>query len=183
MTWERLFRELDHEWEGAVDAQLQAEVAERTRAELGRLMLLERLRGSVGHRLRLGTVAGWVTGELVRVAADCLLLERGSVELLVPVAAVSDVEGLGQRSVPDDQVGEVQRRLGMASLLRRVARDRAAVTVVRAATPDLHGTPVLVGADFLELAVHDRGEAARARTVSTRLVVPFAAISVVRREP
>ncbi|MGH3431574.1 MAG: hypothetical protein ACRDQB_01925, partial [Thermocrispum sp.] len=81
-----------------------------------------------------------------------------------------------------EQVGEVERRLGLASLLRRVSRDRSPITVHRLGAAALHGTPVMVGADFVELALHERGELPRSAAVSGRQVVPLAAVTVVRRE-
>ena len=181
MRWEQVFRELDHEWEAAAAAQVQAEVADRTRAELARIGILDRFRGSVSRRLWVHTPAGVCTGELTRVAADCLLLRDGAVELLVAAHHIDGVEGLAAEVVTDEQVGTVERRLGLASVLRRVARDRAAVTVERVGSAALHGTPVLAGADFVELAVHPRGEPPRSSSVTSRQVVPFAAIVVVRR--
>jgi hypothetical protein len=132
MRWEELFRDLEAEWEAAVSTDQLVEVADRTRTELARITLMDRLRGSLGRSVRLHTVTGEMAGELRRVASDCVLV-RGRVELLVPIAAVLGAEGLTDGSVPASLVGEVDRRLGMASLLRAVARDRAAVTVQRGA--------------------------------------------------
>jgi hypothetical protein len=182
MRWEDLFAELDHQWDAALEAERQAEVVERTRAELAKITLLDRVRGSVGRDLRIQTVGGvQLSGTLARVAADCLLLASDRAELLVPVGAVEGLTGLLDRSVPDNLVGVVDLRLGMASMLRALARNRAAVTVDRRSAPSVHGTPVQVGADFIDLAEHAVGEPARSAAVRTRVVVPFAAILVVRR--
>ncbi|HET7326174.1 MAG TPA: hypothetical protein VFJ14_02695 [Nocardioidaceae bacterium] len=183
MRWEELFRDLDQEWEAAAAADIQAEVADRTRAELARIGVLDRLRGSVGGQVRVHTPVGSCAGELTRVAADCLLLRDGAVEMLVTAHHISGIEGLAAGVVTDEQVGGLERRLGLASVLRRVVRDRAAVTVERAGSSMLHGTPVQAGADFVELAVHERGASPRRSAVTSRQVVPFAAIVVVRREP
>lgn len=183
MHWEELFRELDHEWEAAEAVREQAEVAHRTRAEIARVELLDRLRGSVGGSLCVHTPAGAVEGTLLRVAADCLLLADRRTEMLVPTARIAGIEGLGPHTVPPDQVGEVERRLGLAALLRRLARDRAAISVERLGAPSLHGTPIAVGADFVDLAVHERGEVARSAAVRGRHTLPLAAIVVARRQP
>jgi hypothetical protein len=106
----------------------------------------------------------------------------GGADLLVPAEAVAGLSGLSDRSVPENLVGVVERRLGMASVLRALVRDRAAVTVERRSAPAVHGTPVHVGTDFIDLAEHAAGELARPSAVRTRVVVPFAAIRVVRRE-
>jgi hypothetical protein len=180
MRWEELFQELGHEWEAAEVAAEQAEVAERTRAERARVSLLARMRGSVGRPLRVHTPSGVVEGTLHTVAGDCLLLSEGTTDVLVPVSQVNGLEGLGGDIVPDDRVGLVERRLGLAALLRRLARDRCAVGVQRIGTPPLHGTPVLVGADFVELATHEPGEVARGAAVRGRQVVPLEAIVTVR---
>ncbi|MPZ96385.1 MAG: hypothetical protein GEU96_16085 [Propionibacteriales bacterium] len=181
MRWDDLFGDLEREWEAAAAAEQQAETAELTRAELAQVALVDRLRGSVGCALRIHTVGGHAAGELARVAGDCVLLQQATTELLVPLAAVTAVEGLADATVPPGLVGAVESRLGFASLLRAVARDRSEVTVQRTSGHAVHGTPTRVGSDFVELALHEPGEVPRPGAVTGVLAVPFAAVSVVRR--
>jgi hypothetical protein len=53
MRWTYLFADLESQAAGLAGAERQGEVAERTRIETGRLTLVGRLRGAVGHPLAL----------------------------------------------------------------------------------------------------------------------------------
>jgi len=66
--------------------------------------------------------------------------------------------------------------------LRGIARDRSAVRLLLRDGSALAGTVDRVGADFVELAAHPAGELRRRVEVRDVLVVPTAALAVVRRE-
>ena len=115
MRWEALFGDLEAQAEQLAAAELQAEVADRTRREHGLLRLVDRLRETEGHPLAL-TVngAGVVHGRLLDAGTDWLLLdETGRREVLVPLAAVLGVTGIGARSAAPGSEGEVVRRLDL----------------------------------------------------------------------
>src|SRR5262245_10507462 len=136
MRWDALFEDLESQFDAMQASDLYGEVAERVRTELGRLTVLDRLRGAVGTVIRVELGRGrQVQGELVRVGKDCLLIAAGRTEeWLVPVAALTAVHGLGPWAEPAQ--GAVAAKLGLAHLLRGIARDRSAVTVFYASGDD-----------------------------------------------
>jgi hypothetical protein len=180
--WHRLFADLEAEAEAAERASLRAEVAERARIEAGRLRFTGRLRAAVGHSLRCDLLgAGSVAGTLREVGPDWLLLaEPAGAEVVVPLDAVGAVTGLGPYSAPPGTEGAVGARLDLRYALRRLARERAPVTVVLADGTALAGTLDRVGADFLELAEHAVGEARRLRAVRQMRVIPLRALGLLR---
>lgn len=185
MRWEELFADLESQADAAEAAELAAEVAERTRREVGRLRLVDRLRAAVGAAvvLRLRG-AGVLTGAVVDVGADWVLLEepdgRGA---LVPLREVLALSGVGARSDLPGSEGEVEQRLDLRYALRRLVRDRAAVEVVLLDGTAVAGTLDRVAADHVDLAQHPPEEARRARAVQQVLLVPLSALALVRVEP
>jgi len=178
MRWELLFADLEALADATDRAAFEADVADRARSERAAVRLTERLRAHLGAVLALRLAdRGRVTGRLVDVGADWLLLDdAGSV--LIPLAAVTVVEGLGRASA--GEAGEVQRRARITVALRRLARDRA---VVRVATLDggiVVGTLDRVGADHVDLALHAQDELRRASAVRSVAVLPLAAIVQIR---
>jgi hypothetical protein len=125
--------------------------------------------------------AGRVEGDLVQVGADWLLLSA-PYELIAPTAAVIGASDLPSTAVSPEGASPVSSRLTLTAALRAVAVDRAAVTVTLRSADTVIGTPDRVGADFVELAVHERGEVPRLSSVRTRLTLAFRAIATVRRE-
>lgn len=182
MRWEDLFGDLEAQLAEAERAELAGEVADRSRRELARLRLVDRLRAVVDRPVEV-TVhgAGRLVGRLVDVAPEWLLLEeRGGPSTLVPLAAVLAVAGLGARAEDPTGEGAVVARLGLGVALRAVARDRSPVALVLVDGGVLSGTIDRVGADHLDLAEHAPGELRRAREVRGVRSVPFAAIGAVR---
>ncbi len=183
MRWQDLFGDLERQWDALAEADRQAEIAERTRAEFARVTLADRLRGSEGRAVVLVVRSGQdVTGEIVRVGSDFLLLATPRQEYVVPLAAIASLRGLGPAALSADAAGPVRARLGLGSVLRRIAADRSTVALVRDHGPGLTGTLQRVGADFVELREHAVDEAPRSAAGQHALVVPFAAISMLRRE-
>lgn len=182
MGWDDLFADLEREWEGLAESERQAEIAERTRAEFARVTFLDRLRGSEGRHVHLVTRLGEaIEGELTGVGADFALLTSARREYVLPLAAVASSGGLTSASLSEQAAGRVRARLGMGSVLRRIAADRSAVTLVRVDGRALSGTLQRVGADFVELAEHHDGEPRRAQG-RPAVLVPFTAIVLLRRE-
>lgn len=169
MRWERLFAELEAEAAELADLDRDAEIADRTRAELARVRWTDRLRAATGSTVRVRVVGGdLVDGAVRRVAVDWLLLTAGAHQVLVPVDAVVGVEGVGPATAPAPTGAAAATTPTWAAAWRVLSRDRAVVRVVRVGGSTVTGVPVRVGADFVELAPQD---------AATGLVlVPYAAV-------
>jgi hypothetical protein len=124
-----------------------------------------------------------VDGVLRRVAAQWLLIEEQlGREAFVAMSAVSSVAGLNRWAADPTGVGKVESRLGLASALRGLARDRSPVRVHLIDTHELDGTIDRVGGDYFELARHARGELRRRSEVHSVALVFNRAVSVIRRD-
>ncbi|GAC1442020.1 MAG: hypothetical protein NVS3B26_03670 [Mycobacteriales bacterium] len=182
MRWQALFDDLEGQAQAAEDLELQAEVADRTRRELGLVRLLDRLRASEGQELAVSVWGGGtVRGRLLDAGPDWLLLEEtGRREALVAGDAVLGVSGLSSRTSPVRDEGEVGRRLDLRWALRGLARDRAGVVLTLRDARSLTGTVDRVGADHIDVAEHASGEARRVGAVRQVRLVPLAALAVLR---
>jgi hypothetical protein len=182
MRWDQLFADLEGQADAAAAAELASELADRTRRELGRLRLVDRLRAAHGVRLVLRVRgAGVLTGTVADVGADWVLLEepdgRGA---LVPLEGVLALSGVGSRSELPGSEGEVESRFDLRFALRRLVRDRSPVEVVLVDGTAVAGTLDRVAADHVDLAQHAPEEARRARAVRQVLLLPLNALAVVR---
>lgn len=187
MRWEELFADLTAEFEALESAELAAEISDRTRRELARIRLVDRLRAaeSSAVAVTVQTLSGdqTVGGRLLDVGPDWLLVERSDapVEVLIPLSVVGTVIGLPSSASEPGSEGHVQARLDLAHVLRGIARDRAAVCLAIGGGRMLTGTIDRVGADYLDLAEHAPDEPRRAGNVRAVRTVPFAAIRFVQR--
>lgn len=182
MRWDQLFADLEGQARAAEDLELDTEITDRIRVELGQITLVNRLRAQEQQPVTvIVDGAGRIRGDLVQVGADWLLLHVPQ-ELIVPTAAVVGVSDLPATAVSPDGVSLVSSRLRLTAALRAVAIDRCAVTVTLRSGDTVIGTPDRVGADFVDLAVHERGAAPRRSSVRTRLTLAFGAIATVRRD-
>ena len=183
MRWDELFADLEGQLAAQQVAERDAEVADRTRRELSELTVLDRARASRGAvvRLRVSGV-GEITGVLTEVGAQWLLVgEDSGQEALVPLAAVLSANGFGARSATPGSAGPVFARLGLGTALRRLAQDRAVVTVWLRDGSTVSGTIDRVGADFVELSALGAGELPRRSELTGARTVPVAALAMVRR--
>jgi hypothetical protein len=180
VRWSRLFADLDAQVEAAERADRAAETAELRRLELSRVVFRDRLAGAVGNAVTLSVSgADALKGSLTQVGSDWLLLDSpGAGETLVAIAAVMSVTGLPAASAP--AADGVDRELGLASVLRRLARDRAAVTVVARSGATLTGTIDRVGLDFVDLAEHEPDQPRRTVDVRRVRTVALASLALVR---
>ena len=181
MRWERLFADLEIELAAAEAAERDAEVSERTRGEVAKLRLVDRLRVVEDETLSVDLCgAGTWSGRVVDAGPDWVVLggdPRGDV--VAALGAVCAITGLTRRSaIPGDE-GEVAERFRLGAVLRGVARDRSTVRVLTRDGAAYPGTIDRVGADFLELAEHDIDRPRRHRDVRWMRVVPFAALAAV----
>jgi hypothetical protein len=183
VRWEALFDDLEAQLAAADAQELAAEIADRSRREVARLRLGDRARASLGVAVTVGLgAAGTVAGRLRRVGPDWWLLDadRAS-ELLIPAAAALWVSGLPAAAADPDAVSVVEGRLGLAHVLRVIARDRSPLTVVLRDGASVAGTIDRVGADFVDVAEHPPGESRRASAVRSARTIPFGGIGLLRR--
>ncbi|TJY71268.1 hypothetical protein E4J89_03095 [Arthrobacter sp. CAU 1506] len=178
MRWDALFEDLEAQLHAADRLELEAEVNERARIELAAVDLANRLRGQLGTQLRVsvGNQLGF-DGALSHVGSTWLVLNEGSRNVLVPLAAVQLIEGMGRHAAAEVSAA---RRLGLGSALRGLGRDRAAIGVYLAGssgTVAAEGVIDRVGADSFDLAAVPSGEDRRAANVRSVLTVPFTAIA------
>lgn len=154
-----LFADLAGQLAAAETVDLDAAVADLTRAEAATIRLEDRLRASVGQPVQLLLDGGGdLRGEVREVSADWLLVVASGREVLVPLHAVEAVRGLGVRAAPGPSLagadGRTVRRtagLSLGHALRGIARDRTVVQV-RTTSRELVGRINRVGRDHLDLA-------------------------------
>jgi hypothetical protein len=186
MRWDALFADLEAAAEGEWLRERDAEIAERTRAELARLRLVDRLRaaadrGNGQSRADLTVqvrALGPLRGEIARVAEEWFVLLTPGNEWVVAIDAVLGVRGLPPTARPPRTQSAVAGALGWAAAWRVLARDRAAVHAVRRDGSTVTGVPGRVGQDYVELSDAD-GVTVAGSAASTE-VVPHAAVVAVR---
>jgi hypothetical protein len=182
MRWERLFDDLEAQLRAADQDEFAAEVADRSRRELARLHLLDRLRRARGAVVEL-TVdgVGAISGVLSRVGPGWLLLDvAGQPSALVATTALVGVRGLPLAADEPSTVGAVESNLDLGFVLRVIARDRSPVAVVGRDGSHFTGTIDRVGADFVDLAEHAPGEPRRSGQVGSVRTLTFDGLAVVR---
>lgn len=191
VRWEQLFSDLEGRFDDLVDADMMAELADRERVAAGAISMAARIAGALDHPVRVRTAVGiTVTGALRRLGPDWLLLVEGAGrEVLVASAGVTIIEGLS--GVTGTGPSGVELRLDLRFALRGLARDRSPVALVVAGgtgePTSLHteitGTIDRLGADFLEIALHAPWEPRRVASVRSVVLVPLAALVLVRALP
>lgn len=195
MDWEDLIGELEAAAEAEDRWELEGEVADRTRRELARVRLVDRLRAAEGASIWAGVHgAGPVAGRVLRVGPDWMLIDTAAAapalgspagtpaaELLVVTAAILWVGGLSPRATDPAAVPIVDQRSGLGSVLRAVARDRRVVRATLRDGGDVSGVVRRVGADFVELGGEPRSGRRRADEQSSdERCLPYDALAVLR---
>jgi hypothetical protein len=183
MRWNALFEDMEAQLAEAETLVFESEVSERSRADAASIGLADRLRGSLGGPIGVHLVSGSTfTGILSHVGAESLVVEEAAHQVLVPFAAVSHYGGIGRIAVGESSA--VRSKVGLASALRGLARDRAPLTVLLAKGESgeqrLPGVIDRVGRDFIDLAVTPPGEARRASGILDVATVPFGALRALR---
>ncbi|KQS73388.1 hypothetical protein [Modestobacter sp. Leaf380] len=179
MRWEQLFADLEARFDVEEQAAVQASAGSRARAEAGGVLLVDRLRGAVGHPVLLTCRgAGDLRGRLADVGVDWLLLvDDQRRDVLVARSAVRAVAGPGRETGPGEDDGPVARAWDLRRSVRALARDRAPVRCLLDEGTVLTGTVDRVGADFLELAEHPLDQARRRSAVRQVRLVPLEAVA------
>ncbi len=184
MRWDALFADLAGEAEAEAEAERRSDVSDRVRIELGRLRLIDRLHPVMADgsdRLRIGVMGHpALAGDLQALGIDWLLLgqdDGSTAEVLVPLAAVQWLQGLGAASAEPGWEGRVGAGLTIRLALRRILRDRSRVTIALTSGDVLNGRLSRVGADHLELSSATPGDAPTAKGYA----IPIAALAFVGR--
>jgi hypothetical protein len=182
MRWDALFEDMEAQLAAEQRLALESEVSERARVEMAGICLSDRLRGVLGGELSVQLSSGMrVSGVLAHVGSDWIVLNEAPHEWLMPYSAVVSYQGAGRRVLQDSGV---RTRLGLASALRGLARDRAEVTVHLAMGAlqerALFGVIDRVGKDHFDVAATPAGEARRHGNVSSVFTVPFASLAALR---
>ena len=185
MRWERLFDDLEAELEAAETAELESEIAERTRFERARLRLVDRLRGSVGRHVGVRVVgAGQLTGEIRAVGVDWLLVRPAEVaDRLVPNCSAARARpDWRASSAAEGSEGVVAARFTLAAVLRGLARDRTVVTItlVDGSASDRHDRAGRRGPAGALRPAPRRARLGRPGSTTVRRSIPLAALAVVR---
>ena len=183
MRRDALFTDLEAQFSAGSRLDLDAEVAERMRTEAASVELADRLRGSLGLEIGIQVWTGSVfEGTLRHAGSEALVLQAAHHQVLVPYAAVIHYTGLSRLAVAEPS--KVRQRLGLASALRGLSRDRTRLSVLagRGAGGEtrLHGVIDRVGRDHLDVAVTEDGEDRRASNVRQTVTVPFSALVALR---
>lgn len=173
MRWERLFGDLEAQFAQEERAELQAEIADRTRRERASVYLVDRLAATEGPVVLILPGERSIRGELTDIGKDFAVVEQGT-RHLVHLVAVLQVRGLGRTSVGPRE-GAAIRRFGLGYALRALARDRCTVLLSDVTGRDVVGRLGAVGADWVELAPERDGS----RGQQEMCIVPFSAIAVV----
>jgi hypothetical protein len=185
MRWDALFADLEAVAAAEGEAERRSEVADRTRSEFARLRLLDRLRPALHTPAALRiALAGHpaVRGVLQGLGVDWLLLaQEPGAELLIALAAVQSIQGLTAASAEPGWEGHVGARLDLRVVLRRVVRDRSAVTVGLTSGDTISGRLARVGADHVELTTARGSEPGTIRGVGAEWTIPLAAVVFVQR--
>jgi hypothetical protein len=171
--WRDVLADLESQLDAADQSDFAAEVADRVDREATSWGWLDRLRDGLGSPITVDVVGGGaLRGRVQDTGPDWLLLTLSAGELpvtalLIRPEAVLGIRGAGPTGAP--VAGAVAARWTFPLVLRRMAREDPVVQVWRTDGGRLAGQPLLVGRDYLELAVAD----------GTRLLVPFSAIAAV----
>lgn len=155
MGWEEelfaVLDELEDQAAALYAAELELEVADRSRAEYQQVRLAGRLMATTGSPVSLGVAGvGSVEGRLARVTASWCLVESPACDWVVPLDAVASVVGASARAVPEVAWPAVAR-LGLASALRRLAEEQERCLLHRRDGARHDGVPRRVGGDFVEV--------------------------------
>ena len=174
MTWEEqlfsLLDDLEQQAEAAYDAERDADLADRSRAEYAHVTLASRLMASLEDEVVLEVRGvGQVHGLLQRVGDGWCLVRGSGQDWVVRTDVVTLVRGASERSVPEVAWSPIAR-LGLGSALRRIADTRDPCVVHRTDGRRHDVELTRVGSDFVEAVGAD----------AKLLLFPFASLAAVQ---
>lgn len=149
MRFDDLFAGLEAWAAAGAQRELWDEARDLARGELGRLDLGARLLGAGSWRLRL-TGGHGCAGRLLRVEADCAVLEDSGRQFCVPLAAV-----LSAQPGPGPTPGLTRADSTLRAALRRSSRLRPRYKLLLTDGGVLSGRLIQVGQDHAEFLGQD----------------------------
>lgn len=191
VRWERFFDDLEDQLAAEWEAERAALESEAERLRLARVELRSRL-VALAHDAEEPLTLELAGGEalearIAAVGADWLAApdsDGGRRLMLVPLAAIRAVQvghgDLLRCARPVERADRLAERVTFGLALRDLARRRIGVAVGLGPERSLTGTIDRVGADHLDLALHDAGAPRRAADVRGYRMLPLAAVSWVR---
>ena len=175
MRWELLFADLEAQLHAATQQDLELRVNELARIEAAQLTLPDALRGSLNGMVAIVMANGTAFhGTLRKVEPQWVLLEEGGRSVILALAKVQRVQGLGvRRAKPASNVP-----FTMAAALRILARNRAVVSLEldSARNGATRGVLDRVGADFVQIMQLADGVGRDSGNRQGTTVVPIAAL-------
>lgn len=185
MRWDELFADLEGQLEHGLGAEEREAELEEERLRIGRTTLRDRIAAVGAEPLTVRLVDGslvdlvprtigrdWASGDLVGSAAQVVLPLQAVAALLPTPAQV-------ERSLEPVSLGAVTDRIGLAFVLRDLARRRRTLQLTTP-TGVLTGTVDRVGKDHLDLAVHPADGWRRASAVARIEVLALSRLLLVR---
>ncbi len=181
MRWQRLFADLEVDALGLDMLERDAEIMDRTRAELASIRLADRFRAAIGVTVSVRVEgADGLRGQVRQVAACWLLLATSEqVEWLVAWSALLGVTGLPAQASPS-RGSQIAERMGWPATWRALARNRDEVHVVRRDGSVVTGVPERAGADFVEIRHLGPDADVRSRRSAGRELLPYEAVAALR---
>ncbi|WP_188754946.1 hypothetical protein [Microbacterium album] len=189
MRWERFFEDLEDQLAAEWEAERAALESEAERLRLARVELRARL-VALAHGAEAPVTLELSDGEcaearVTAVGADWLAAAEadGRRLLIVPLRAIACAHAahgdLLRSARPIEERDRLAERVTLALALRDLARRRVGVAIGTDARI-LTGTIDRVGADHLDLALHEPGAPRRAAEVRGYRMLPLAAVAWVR---
>lgn len=187
MRWDELFADLEGQLEHGLGAEEREAELEEERLRIGRTSLRDRIAAmaAAGEVVRVRLVDGttialvprtvgrdWASGDLAGTSAQALM-PVAAVAALLPTA-----EQVG-RSLEPVALGAVTDRIGLAFVLRDLARRRRTVQLTIPGGT-VSGTIDRVGKDHLDLAVHPADGWRRASAVARVELLALSQVLLVR---
>jgi hypothetical protein len=180
----RVFDELEAEFEAGLRSEADQETVAALRAGIGETVLWEQLARRAGSLVVAFAGARRFRGVVLASYPEFLVLRDGDgTEHLVRHGPATSVALPPEPAVLQPVPPPAARRHRLSLALRELARRREPVRVELLDGERVDGTIEAVGADYLEVAEHDPGEARRRTAVKARRFVGFAAVVAVTLPP
>ncbi len=175
MRWELLFGDLEAQMHAATHQDLEHHINELARVESSQLTLTQALRGALDRPVSLVMKTGTAFhGQLRRVEPEWVLLDEGGRSVLLPLALVQRVQGLGpQRAVKPSKIPYT-----LSAALRVLARNRSALVIELDGMSSviLRGVIDQVGTDYFQLMQLSDGVTRDSENLRGSIVVLTAAL-------